>query len=154
HKGIMSITSIMGREKEISLTRTIFPSTDKQLVVEKYVFTNTSAKELKVEIEDTEKVVRTDPSRGVYGGYLISAYTIAPGVRTIKPGESTTYVLALTARKSQEQRPAINLEAEEQARKDLIAGFWAKLQLETPDNVLNTAFAFAKIRAAESIYET
>jgi hypothetical protein len=29
--------------------------------------------------------------------------------------------------------------------------FLSKLRLETPDKVLNTAFAFAKIRAAESI---
>jgi hypothetical protein len=154
HKGIMSIKSVIGREKEVSLTRAIFPSTDKQLVIEKYAFANNSAKDLKVEIEETEKIVRTDPSRGVYGGYIVSSHTIAPGVRTIKPGESTVFVVAFTARKSQEERPVINLEAEEQARKDLIAGYWAKLQLETPDNVLNAAFAFAKIRATESIYET
>jgi hypothetical protein len=35
-----------------------------------------------------------------------------------------------------------------------VDGFLSALVLETPDPVLNTAFAFAKIRAAESIYAT
>jgi hypothetical protein len=35
-----------------------------------------------------------------------------------------------------------------------VADILSLLQLETPDPVLNAAFAFAKIRAAESIYET
>ena len=36
----------------------------------------------------------------------------------------------------------------------MIAGLWDNLILETPDRTINTMFAFAKIRAAESIYET
>ena len=47
-----------------------------------------------------------------------------------------------------------DIEKELQARKDLIAGFWDNLILETPDPVVNTMFAFAKIRGAESIYDT
>ena len=48
----------------------------------------------------------------------------------------------------------MDIEKELQARKDLIAGFWNNLILETPDPVVNTMFAFAKIRGAESIYDT
>lgn len=36
----------------------------------------------------------------------------------------------------------------------MIAGFWDNLVLDTPDPVINTMFAFAKIRGAESIYDT
>jgi hypothetical protein len=46
------------------------------------------------------------------------------------------------------------LDAEEAARKRRVDGFLSALVLETPDPMLNTAFAFAKIRAAESIYAT
>ena len=47
-----------------------------------------------------------------------------------------------------------DVEKELQERKELIAGFWDNLILETPDPVVNTMFAFAKIRGAESIYDT
>ncbi|HZS06294.1 MAG TPA: hypothetical protein VFD58_15740 [Blastocatellia bacterium] len=154
HRGLMTINSVIGRGKEVSLARTIFPSTDKQLLIEKYTFTNTSGKDVRVEIEDTEKVVRANPSRGVYGAYLISAYTVDKDVRTIRPGESAAFAVAFTARKSDEKKLVFNVEAEEKARKDLVAGFLSKLQLETPDTILNTAFAFAKIRTTESVYET
>jgi hypothetical protein len=39
-------------------------------------------------------------------------------------------------------------------RKDLLSLLSNNLVLETPDSILNRAFAFAKIRAAESIYQT
>ena len=48
----------------------------------------------------------------------------------------------------------VDVESEERARRERVDGFLSKLRLETPDPVLNTAFAFAKIRATESIYET
>ena len=53
-----------------------------------------------------------------------------------------------------DEDPPLNGEAEEAARRTLVDGYLAKLQLETPDPVLNRAFAFAKIRTAESVYET
>jgi hypothetical protein len=45
-------------------------------------------------------------------------------------------------------------EAEENARAKRIAEILAPLQLVTPDSILNTAFAFAKIRGTESIFKT
>ena len=41
-----------------------------------------------------------------------------------------------------------------QARKSLIQTFWSSLVFDSPDPVINTMFAFAKIRGAESIYQT
>ena len=48
----------------------------------------------------------------------------------------------------------INGQVARQLQQDLIAGFWDNLVLDTPDPVINTMFAFAKIRGAESIYDT
>src|SRR5918997_1224002 len=72
-RGVMRVESLLGRDREVSLTRTIFPSVDKPLVVEKLTFTNRSDKDLTVEVEETERVVRTSPARGVYGGYVASS---------------------------------------------------------------------------------
>jgi hypothetical protein len=152
--GVVRIESVLGREREVSLTRTVFPSVDKPLVFEKYTFTNRSQQDVTVEVEETEKLVRTNPARGVYGGYVATSQVHGHGERVIKPRESATFALVIGARKAGEAAPAVDVEAEERARRERVAGFLSKLQLETPDRVLNAAFAFAKIRAAESIYET
>lgn len=154
HRGIMRIESVMGRGGEVSLTRAIFPSVDKPLVVEKYTFTNRSKQDVTIEVEETEKFVRTLASRGVYGGYTATSRILGHGERTIKPQESATFALLISAGKNDEVPPAVDVEAEERARKARVESLLSKLQLETPDPALNTAFAFAKIRAAESVYET
>ena len=154
HHGIMRVESLLGRDREVSLTRTIFPSVDKPLVVEKLTFTNRSDKDVTVEVEETEKSVRTLAARGIYGGYVASSRVHGPGERVVRPGEGATFALLIGARKSAEAAPAVDVEAEERARALRVADVLSKLRLETPDPVLNAAFAFAKIRAAESIYET
>ncbi|HEX6184675.1 MAG TPA: hypothetical protein VFZ44_12395, partial [Pyrinomonadaceae bacterium] len=154
HRGLMQVESVLGRDKEVSLVRTIFPSVDKALVIEKLTFTNRSDKDVTVEVEETEKSVRTLPARGVYGGYVASSQVVGAGERVIKPRESVTFALVIGARKTAETPPVVDAEAEERARRERVAAVLSKLQLETPDPVLNAAFAFAKIRAAESIYET
>src|SRR6185295_13893855 len=66
-KGVMTATGTMGREKEIKWTRTIFPSTDEPLVIEAYTFANRGRSNVVIELEDTEKEIRTEPSRGLDG---------------------------------------------------------------------------------------
>lgn len=154
HRGIMRVESLLGREKEVSLMRAIFPAVDKPLVVEKLTFTNRSDRDVTVEVEETERVVRTSASRGVYGGYVASSHVLHPGERILKPGKSTTFALLISARKRTEPSANFDVEAEERARAGRVADILSRLRLETPDPVLNVAFAFAKIRAAESIYET
>ena len=154
HRGIMRVESLLGRDKEVALTRTIFPSVDKPLVVERLTFTNRSDRDVTVEVEETERVVRTSPTRGIYGSYVASSRVLEPGERVVKPGESTTFALLISARKAAEAPLSVDAEAEERARAARVEEILSRLQLETPDPVLNTAFAFAKIRAAESIYET
>jgi hypothetical protein len=154
HHGIMRIESLLGRDGEVLLRRSIFPSVDKPLVVERLTFNNRSDKDVTVEVEDTERVVRTSAARGVYGGYVASSHVQEPGERVVKPGASTTYSLLISARKTAEAPLTVDAEAEERARAERVDDILSRLQLETPDPVLNVAFAFAKIRAAESIYET
>lgn len=48
----------------------------------------------------------------------------------------------------------MDVDKELKAREALVATLWNRLILDTPDPVINTMFAFAKIRGAESIYDT
>ncbi len=153
-RGLVTIDSAPGRGGGVTLRRTIFPSTTSPLVLERYTFTNRGARETTVEVEDTQKIARTNAARGVTGEYLISSEVLDPGARTLKPGESASFAMAFTAREAAAPKPVVDAEAEEKARRERVESFLSKLRLETPDPVLNTEFAFAKIRTTESIYET
>ena len=154
HRGMMTVRSTYERPSKVSLTRTLFPSTTGQFVLERFTIGNGGDKPVTVEMENTRKTARTNPARGVYGEYVIESRTLDAGERSQKPGESTTFTVAFTGRRASEPEINIDAAAEESARRRLVAGYFSHLVLETPDPVLNTAFRFAKIRATESIYET
>ena len=87
HRGLITVESTLGREGEVALVRTIFPSTGKPALIEKYAFTNHGTSSVAIEVENTEKTVRTAASRGVRGEYLITSRVQEPGVKTLQPGE-------------------------------------------------------------------
>jgi hypothetical protein len=150
----MTVRSVYSRPRKILLTRTLFPSTTGQFVLERLTLKNESTQSVNVEVERTEKIAHTDPEHGVYGEYVIESRTLDAGERSLKPGESTTFTVAFSGRKASDPEPRIDPAAEESARRQLVASYLSQLVLETPDPVLNMAFGFAKIRATESIYET
>jgi hypothetical protein len=150
-RGIMEIRGRMGR---IDWTRTIFPSTDKPAVIEMISFTNKSDSPVPVEVAGAPEVVRVSAERGLEGAYEMSSRVLDPGERTLKPGESASFTVLMSARHETDPDLAVDPAAELQARAALVDSYLTRLQLETPDKVLNTAFAFAKIRATESIYLT
>ncbi len=154
HKGIMTIRSVLGRKQDVTLTRTLFPATSKQAVIERLTFTNNGSIAERIEVERTEKVAHTNPQNGVYGEYVLAEHVVDAGERTVSAGESTTFDIVFSGRKADEEDLAVDGATEESARRALVAGYLSKLILETPDPVLNRAFAFAKIRTAESVYET
>lgn len=155
HHGITRLEStVANRSGELALTRTFYPSAGRPVWVEDYTFTNRSAKDVTVELEETEKTVRTGEARGIYGSYTARARVLDPGEKVLAPGASITLSFAISASLTRETEAAIDPAAELQGRRDRLASFAAHLQLVTPDPVLNTMFAFAKIRAAESIYAT
>ena len=145
---------IRGRMGRIEWTRTIFPSTDKPAVIEMISFTNKSDSAVPVEVAGEIEVMRMSAERGLEGAYVMSSRVVDPGERTLKPGESTSFTVLMSARHEADPDLTVDPAAELQARAALVDSYLAKLQLETPDKVLNTAFAFAKIRATESIYLT
>jgi hypothetical protein len=151
HRGLASIEARIG---DVLLTVTIFPSATNPAAFERYAFTNRGKDPATVELEDTRKTVRTTPDRGVSGAYVITSEVREPGPRRLAPGASTTFDVIFTAREETASAPEFRPADEEQARRARIEQFLSELRLETPDPVLNTAFAFAKIRTTESIYRT
>lgn len=154
--GKMTVESAIGlsRNAKAELTRIIFPAVAKPAVYEKYILRNTGSSPLTVEVPESRAVINTDPEKGVDGSYKLVSEIIGAATKQLQPKEELVFYAAITGYKNGEAELKPDVEKELQERKELIAGFWNNLILETPDPVVNTMFAFVKIRGAESIYDT
>lgn len=160
HSGLMRIESSIERvagndiKDKIMLKRTLLPSADKPAAIEKYVFVNTDNHPVTVSMEYNLKETRVDTMHSTGGPHKIYTYTINDGVKKIAPGDSAVFVVVYQAVRDGEQLVKINPEEEINKRISRVKTIKSPLQLITPDKVLNTAFEFAKLRAAESIFYT
>jgi hypothetical protein len=154
HKGIMYVESEIGRDRNIRLRRTFFPSVKEPLAIEKLVFINTGKQPQKIEMEYFERRSSPGPSRTKEGPHYFVISSVNPGEKTIQPGDSVIFAISYQAIRGNETLIVPSIEKEESQRAQRIASILSLLQLETPDPVLNTMFNFAKIRGTESIYNT
>ena len=151
-KGILTVNS--STKAGIAISRSVFPSTDKAALIEIISFKNTSEKPHNIEAKFTPTLVTTPADKGVYGEYVVEVNAQLPGVISLLPGEETAFGLIYSGRKSTSQSYHFSPVYELSKRKKLIDEVFENLVLVTPNDTINKAFAFAKIRAAESIYDT
>jgi hypothetical protein len=158
--GIMQVTSSVERisgkdvKDKLLLKRMLLPSADKPAAIEKYVFINVDNHEYSVSMEYNFKEIHIDTLHSANGPHKVFTYTINDGVKKLQPGDSTVFTVVYQAVRNGEQLVKINPEEEINKRINRVNAIKNPLQLVTPDPVLNTAFAFAKLRAAESIFYT
>ena len=152
HKGIMGIES--RTNADVTIHHQLFPSTDMPAMIDIILVQNTSGKNLEVEIPEIKKVIKTDPGKGVYGSYIISAYITKKGIYSVDPAGSLQYAIIYAARAASDRDWYISADYEWQKRKSFVENILNDLVFESPNDTLNRAFAFAKIRATESIYYT
>jgi len=138
----------------VILKRKLFPSPEKPLFVEKFVFQNTSDQPVRVTMEALHREIKLDTATTVNGPHRIMVSTINDGTVTINPSDSAVFAVVYQALRANQSTPEIDILAEENARQTKITDIWSHLQLNTPDTVLNTAFNFAKLRTIESIFST
>jgi hypothetical protein len=150
--GTLLVKSKAGNTLE--LTRQFFPSTTLAGYFEIYTLKNISEKTCVVEIPKSNTVYTTDPEKGTEGSYAVHVDLSNSGNFNLKTNEVVSFSVFYSRVKTNEQIPVVNAEEEKEKRTQFINQIWSKLILETPDPVLNTEFAFAKIRASESIFET
>jgi hypothetical protein len=136
------------------LVRTLFPSTDLPLFCEIYELTNTGTKPATIEIPEVNISSETNPNEGVEGSYRLHISTGKHETVILQPNDSVKFFLTFAGMKNGQDFSNTNVENELVKRIELLSFFRDNLVLETPDKVLNQAFAFAKIRGAESIYQT
>ncbi len=154
-KGMLNIDSdFKTTSGNINIKRTYFPSTELPVLLEKYQMENISEKEMMLELPETNSVITTDPVKGVDGSYIIEMYTDKSGSFVLKPGEVISFFAYTTGRKNNESFMIVDGQREMNNRETLINSWMNNLILESPNEIINTMFAFSKIRALESIYET
>ncbi|WP_394201032.1 hypothetical protein [Shewanella waksmanii] len=138
---------------KVSLTRTLSPSTDKPLMVERLRFTNDGNQVAQLALGPLQYSVDTEKAHGVYGSYRIQASSEQQGTYKLAQGASLDIYVSYMATREDEQ---VNFDGQQELekRQAYVASLSSKLQLQTPDPIINKMFDFAKLRGAESIFRT
>lgn len=151
-KGILAYQSITAEGIEIA--HQLFPSTDKPLFIDQTEIRNTTNQTVEIELPKIELSHKTPADKGVNGMYLINVVSNKFGIYKLKPNESLDYAIIYSGRKAGEDAYHTSVAFEINKRKKLIDETFSGLVFESPDEVINSAFAFSKLRAVESIFST
>lgn len=156
--GKLTITS--RSRAEIQTVRTLFPSVDKAAFIERVVLRNVGTAVRIVKIQNNAETIKTDPTKGVYGQYVISSDTYVHANRIqeieseLKPNEEFSFSIIYSGSKVSDEPYTFSASYEQNKRDHFLREVQQNLVLETPNDTLDRAFAFAKIRTTESIYDT
>lgn len=150
--GILTVKSSLNAG--IRLERKYYVSPTKPALIERYKLTNTSDRNVNIEIPSVNVELLTSESRGVGGSFRITYRTTGPQSVTLRPGEEAEFSGCVDAGPKGTEAVAYDANAELAARGDLIKKLTGQLAFDCPDKVINTLFSFSKIRACESIYAT
>lgn len=151
-KGILAYQSKTAEGVEIS--HQLFPSTDKPLFIDQTVIRNTTNQTVEIDLPKIEFSHKTPAEKGVNGVYVIDIVANKFGIYKLKPNESFDYAIIYSGRKAGEEAFHTSVAYELNKRKKLIDETFSSLVFESPDEAINRAFAFSKLRAVESIYNT
>ena len=139
----------------LEVERTIFPTMEQQMMCEHYILRNTGTIAYALQIPDLQQEITTDPKRGVKGSYKVLSQVKGGGVYELQPGQSVECDLVIEALNNEQQSVA-NLDVKQllAEREAYISYIDNNLVLDTPDDVIDTEFRYAKIRSSESICKT
>ena len=151
-KGILSYQS--KTLEGVKINHQLFPSTDQAVFIDKIEVINTTQKAVVIEIPKINISDTTDSDKGVSGSYIIKIASNKTGIFNLDVNESLEYAIIYTGRSVKTDEYYISPDYELKKRKDFVNNTFSDLVFESPEEVLNRAYAFAKLRAVESIYNT
>lgn len=152
HRGVLEVMS--RTDARLTVTRQIFASRSLPACLEKVTVKNGGKAPVTVSLTPRLSTSTTDPKKGVTGAYLLEARALGPESVVLAPGGSATLGAMYSGRREGDSPIAVNLDAELRDREAYVRSLQKNLVLQTPEPTLDAMFAFAKIRAAESIYAT
>lgn len=152
-KGMVTVKS-RNSNRKYEIIREYLPSTNNPTLIENYYLINIGTQPLYVEIPSTQITTITNPEKGVEGSYRIENKINKNGFFFINPQDTLKFTASTSAYKQNQKELSIDGQVEKVKRMQLVSDWMNHLVLETPDETINQMFAFSKIRAWESIYET
>ncbi|MFT3933948.1 MAG: hypothetical protein QM726_10060 [Chitinophagaceae bacterium] len=140
----------------VAIVHTLFPSTDKAALIELVEIRNQSKQDVQLAINNLFPIDSTDPSKGVYGQYIVQASLRehVNGNHLLRAGDNFHFEIAYNGRKQTQTAYSFSGDYELAKRDKMVEGIFNDSVLETPNDTINRAFSFAKLRATESIYDT
>jgi len=150
--GILTVTS--STNSGVKVSRTIFPSKNKAALIEIFQLKNISKEQKKITVDFTPTEIKTPAEKGVYGEYILQVSMQGEHFFNVSPSEEVTFALIYSGRKACESAYLFSPDYELLKREKFLDELSHNLVLETPNDTINREFAFAKIRATESIYDT
>lgn len=140
--GVLSVYSHAG---ELQITRRFFPSVELPVFYEQIELFNGGKKELSPKWETLQKI----ELKLACEGYVSFECSCETPCRIIKAGERTTLMFAYTARFADAEIPKeSNPLAKRRARVEEVM---SQCDITTGNEIVDTMFAFAKLRAAEGL---
>lgn len=158
-KGKLAITS--STNSPVEVTRVLFPSTDKPMMLEMVTMKNKGNAPCTVSILNNTRHIETDPAKSIYGSYILKTKMVVNGEvkdtiqSSIAPGSELSYTILYEGRQLSDAAPFFYSPSFELSKREkLVEEMFQNLVLETPNDTLDRAFAFAKLRTTESIFDT
>lgn len=133
----------------VVVTRTVYPSRARALVVEEWQVRNIAGERVTVTVAPARKVTSV--------GEDVAIVWSCPGVKaaSVEAGGVLSFSTCVQARLAAEPDLAVNVAAERGARRALAEAAWSGPgRLETPEPALDVAFALQKLHVLENPIET
>ena len=135
----------------IQLTKTFYPSMEDRFLVEEWQLENISDKSQAIRFSN---INFTQSQLGYKGSYSHQIFSAAQDSITLAPKSTYTFPIYYGATLNNEDKTAFNYEKAKKQRHALLDELYRKLELKTPNPIINTLFYFSKIRASESIFDS
>lgn len=135
----------------LTLSRSLYPSMTERAFIELWTLKNSTDKTIEIISGNSSLSYEDFGAKGKYSRLITSD---APAKTTLKPGEELKVSIRITAKMDGEEFPTETSADALIAREKFIDDVSSSLILETPNKILNTLFAFSKIRGSESIFES
>ncbi len=148
------LTCLSKTTEGLEIKHQLFPSTDQAVFIDKVEIINKTPKAVKIEILEINICDTTDADKGVSGSYIVKVVSNKEGLFNLEVNESLEYAIIYTGSSITTDENYVSPDYELKKRENFVNNTFSDLVFESPEEVLNRTFAFAKLRAVESIYET
>lgn len=145
------LTFFHAPQQGVQISRTFYPAMTQRLLVEHWGLQNTTTDTLRLSITNASM---TQTEQGYKGLYRFEAFSKAPDEIVLLPGKGENFSMYFGATLNQETKDQFQIKQAESDRLAFLNTMMDNLVLETPDPVINRLFAYSKIRASESIFES